>query len=54
MRLFAPLVALALMALPLSAVSDANFAKMHFADGQERSVDDFKGRTLAVFAFCKS
>ena len=54
MRLIAPLVALALLALPLSAVSNANFIQMHFEDGVERSASDYDGRTLAVFAFCKS
>lgn len=54
MRPFAVMTAVAMLAAPLAAATDANFGKMHFADSQERTTADYEGRTLAVFAFCKS
>ncbi|TVR15220.1 MAG: hypothetical protein EA401_03155 [Planctomycetota bacterium] len=35
------------------AVSEDNFAVMNFQDGIPRSVEDFRGYTVAVFAFCR-
>lgn len=37
----------------LSAVTQDNWAKITFADGQARSISDFNGQATAVFAFCR-
>lgn len=56
-----PIAFIAALALALAlllpgraeAVSEDNFAVMNFQDGKPRSVEDFPGYTVAIFAFCR-
>ncbi|TVR40635.1 MAG: hypothetical protein EA402_13545 [Planctomycetota bacterium] len=47
------LILTAMLPQRLHAATDANFAAMNFLDGQPRTVEDFTGFTVAVFAFCR-
>ncbi len=52
-KLVLSLVLSVITIVALSAVTEDNWAKITFADGQARSIGDFNGQSTAVYAFCR-
>ena len=53
MRAITLLAALVLTVCSAASAHASDFMKFNFLDGQDRSVEQMKGQTTAVFAFCR-